>query len=55
LVSGDFWQTYNMIACISGNPLKQKHAVFMIGEDNRTSASFKKLEIIQDYLIWSSE
>jgi hypothetical protein len=28
-----------MIACISGNPLKQKHAICMIGKDNGTSAS----------------
>jgi transposase len=39
-VSGDFRKTYNMIACISGNPLKQRHAVFTIGEENGTSESF---------------
>jgi transposase len=39
-VSGDFRQTYNMIACISGNPLKKRHAVYTIGEENGTSASF---------------
>ncbi len=39
-VSDDFRQTYNMIACISGIPLKQKHAVYTIGEENGTSASF---------------
>jgi hypothetical protein len=39
-VSGNFQQTYNMIACISGKPLKQKHAVYTIGKDNGTSASF---------------
>jgi hypothetical protein len=31
----------DLIACISGNPLKQKHAVYTtIGEENVTSASF---------------
>jgi hypothetical protein len=39
-VSGSFCQTYNMIACISGNPLKQKHAIYTIGKDNGTLASF---------------
>jgi hypothetical protein len=39
-VSVDFQQIYDMIACISGNPLKQSHAVFTIGEDIGTLASF---------------
>jgi hypothetical protein len=39
-VSGDFRQTYNMIACISGNPLKKQHAVYTIGEQNGSSESF---------------
>jgi hypothetical protein len=29
-----------MIACISGNLLKQKHAVYMIGKENGTFASY---------------
>jgi hypothetical protein len=29
-----------MIACISGNSLKQKHAIYMLGEENGTSSSF---------------
>jgi hypothetical protein len=31
-VSGDFSQTYNMIACISGNPLKPQPAIYTIGK-----------------------
>jgi hypothetical protein len=29
-----------MIACISGNLLKQKHAIYMIGKENGTPALF---------------
>jgi transposase len=32
--------TYNMIACISANPLKQKHCVYTIDEGNGTAESF---------------
>jgi transposase len=39
-VSGDFRKTYNMIACISANPLKQTHCVYTIGEENGTAESF---------------
>jgi hypothetical protein len=41
-VSGDFRQTYNMIACISGNPLKQQPAVYTMGEENGSAASFMR-------------
>jgi hypothetical protein len=39
-VSRYFCQTYNMIACISGNPLKQQPAVYTMGKENGTAASF---------------
>jgi hypothetical protein len=39
-VSGDFRKAYNMIACISANPLKQQPAVYSIGEENGTAAAF---------------
>jgi hypothetical protein len=39
-VSGDFRQTYNMIACISGNPQKLKHSVYTIGEANGSAKAF---------------
>ncbi len=42
-VSGDFWQTYNRIACISGNPLKEQPAIYTIGKENGTAASFMVL------------
>jgi hypothetical protein len=35
-----------MIACISGNALKQKHAVYTIGEDNGTLALFMSFCIL---------
>jgi hypothetical protein len=40
LVSGDFRDTYNMIACISSNPRKLTHTVYTIGEYNGTAAAF---------------
>ena len=39
-VSGDFRDTYNMIACISSNPRKLAHTVYSIGEHNGTAAAF---------------
>jgi hypothetical protein len=39
-VSGDFRETYNLIASISGNPLKTKPLVYTIGKENRTVAAF---------------
>jgi hypothetical protein len=39
-VSGDFRDTYNMIACISSNPRKLTHTVYTIGEHNGTAAAF---------------
>ena len=39
-VSGDFRETYNLIACISGNPLKQKPVVYTMGKENGTAAAF---------------
>jgi transposase len=39
-VSGDFRETYNLIACISGNPLKTMPLVYTIGKENGTAAAF---------------
>jgi transposase len=39
-VSGDFRESYNMIACISANPLKQKHCVYAIGKKNGSAEAF---------------
>jgi transposase len=39
-VSGDFREAYNLIACISGNPLKQRPLVYTIGKENGTAAAF---------------
>jgi transposase len=39
-VSGDFRETYNLIACISGDPLKAKPIVYTMGKDNGTAAAF---------------
>jgi hypothetical protein len=39
-VSGDFRETYNLIACISGNPLKEKPVVYTIGKENGTATAF---------------
>jgi hypothetical protein len=39
-VSGDFRETYNLIACISGNPLKRKPIVYTMGKENGTAAAF---------------
>jgi transposase len=39
-VSGDFRETYNLIACISGNPLKERPLVYTIGKENGTAAAF---------------
>jgi hypothetical protein len=39
-VSGDFRETYNLIACISANPLKDRPVVYTIGKDNGTAAAF---------------
>ena len=40
LVNGDFRDTYNLMAVISGNPLKSKSIAYSIGRENGTSASF---------------
>jgi transposase len=39
-VSGDFRESYNLIACISGNPLKERPLVYTIGKENGTAAAF---------------
>jgi transposase len=39
-VSGDFREAYNLIACISGNPLKTKPCVYTIGKENGTAECF---------------
>jgi hypothetical protein len=39
-VSGDFREAYNMIACISANPLKDKPCVYAIGKKNGSAESF---------------
>jgi hypothetical protein len=39
-VSGDFRDTYNMIACISSNPWRLAHTVYTTGEYNGTAAAF---------------
>jgi hypothetical protein len=39
-VSGDFRETYNLIACISGNPHKERPLVYMIGKESGTAAAF---------------
>jgi transposase len=39
-VSGDFREAYNLIACISGNPLKKTPIVYTIGKQNGTAAAF---------------
>jgi hypothetical protein len=40
VVSGNFREAYNLIACISGNPLKERPLVYNIGKDNGTAAAF---------------
>jgi hypothetical protein len=40
LVSGDFCDTQNMIACMSSNPRKLTHTVYTIGEYDGTAAAF---------------
>jgi hypothetical protein len=39
-VSGDFRETYNLIACISGNPLKERPLVYTICKNNGTAVAF---------------
>jgi hypothetical protein len=39
-VSGDFRETYNLIACISANPLKDKPVVYTVGKQNGTATAF---------------
>jgi hypothetical protein len=39
-VSGNFRETYNLIACIRGNPLKEKHVVYTIGKQNGMAVAF---------------
>ena len=39
-VSGDFRETYNLMAVVSLNPQKERNIEYSIGKDNNTSASF---------------
>jgi hypothetical protein len=52
-VSGDFRETYNLIACINGNPLKAKPVVYTIGKENGTAAvfdSFCQMMVVSGWL-----
>jgi hypothetical protein len=40
VASGDFREAYNLIACISGNPLKKKPCIYTIGKQNGTAVAF---------------
>jgi hypothetical protein len=39
-VIGNFRESYNLTACISGNPLKERPLVYTIGKGNGTAAAF---------------
>jgi hypothetical protein len=39
-VSGNFRETYNLTACISGNPLKERPLVYTAGKENGTAMAF---------------
>lgn len=52
-VSGDFRETFSIIACVSPNPAKQQHAFVTCGKGNNTSSSFKdyvELMVTQRFL-----
>jgi hypothetical protein len=59
VVSGDFREAYNLIACISGNPLKERPLVYTIGKDNGSTAvafiSFCKMMVVGRWLHWSTQ
>jgi hypothetical protein len=39
-VSGDFRETYNLVACMSGNPHKERPLVYTIGKETGTATAF---------------
>jgi transposase len=39
-VSGNFQESYNLIACISGTPLKERLLLYTVGKENGTAAAF---------------
>jgi hypothetical protein len=51
-VSGDFRETYNLIACISGNPLKEKHVAYTVGKENGTAERFYEFCVMMVMTGW---